>query len=49
MRAQLVNLHPVSEVRSKDVPLVKGVKEWSTTMRARNLKPNGITGQSQLE
>jgi hypothetical protein len=33
-----VNLHPVSEVRSKDVPLVKGPKEWSTTMPTRNLK-----------
>jgi hypothetical protein len=33
-----VNLHPVSEVRSKDVPLVKGLKEWSTTMPTRNLK-----------
>ena len=32
-----MNLHPVSEVRS-DVPLAKGMKEWSTTMPARNLK-----------
>jgi hypothetical protein len=30
------NLRPVSEVRSKDVPPVKGMKGCSATMPARN-------------